>query len=226
MALIDLMWQDYPCGHYLSVKVKRLQREAVIKTCYLSLNWINIIRRRQRVSGLLNTCIMQFKFIPRAIVLSFIVLLAYLFIRDNNIKEVRDKLVSVIKKPWLVMYLLFLSFIMVCTLFSRQSIVPYKSILNGLRLYDNGRWNMQCIENILLFVPYTFFYLQALAPEKPLKAAFLMAFLTSLFIELLQLIFWLGAFQISDLIYNVIGGMIGWLMWFIWKVVTKKTRVS
>ena len=175
---------------------------------------------------IVKNSILQFRFLPRAIVLSFIVAFAYLFIRDNNIKEIRDKLITIIKKPWLVLYLLFLSFILVCTLFSRQSIVPYKSILTGLSLYDNGRWNMQCIENILLFVPYTFSYLQALAPEKPLKAAFSLSLLTSLFIELSQLIFWLGAFQLSDLIYNVIGGMIGWLLWYILKVVMREIRVS
>ena len=174
---------------------------------------------------IINECLLQFKFFPRAIVLSFIVVFAYLFIRDNDRKEIRNKLVSIFKKPWLVLFLLFLSFILVCTLFSRQSIVPYKSILTGLNLYDNGRWNMQCIENILLFVPYTFFYLQALAPEKPLKAVFSLSLLTSLFIELSQLIFWLGAFQLSDLIYNVIGGMIGWGLWNTWKTVTKKMRV-
>ena len=177
------------------------------------------------MSGLLYTCIEQFKFVPRAIVLTFIVVLAYLFIRDNDRKEIRDKLVSILKKTWLLLFLFFLSFILVCTLFSRQSIIPYKSVLKGLRLYDNGRWNMQCIENILLFVPYTFFYLQALAPEKPLKAVFSLSLLTSLFIELSQLIFWLGAFQLSDLIYNVIGGMIGWGLWNTWKTVTKKMRV-
>ena len=178
------------------------------------------------MSGLLYTCIEQFKFVPRAIVLTFIVVLAYLFIRDNDRKEIRDKLVSILKKTWLLLFLFFLSFLLVCTLFSRQSIIPYKSVLKGLRLYDNGRWNMQCIENILLFVPYIFFYLQALAPEKPLKAAFSLSLLTSLFIELSQLIFWLGAFQLSDLIYNVIGGMVGWLLWYAWKVVTKKTKVT
>ena len=178
------------------------------------------------MSGFLYTCIEQFKFVPRAIVLTFIVVLAYLFIRDNDRKEIRDKLVSIIKKTWLLLFLFFLSFILVCTLFSRQSIIPYKSVLKGLRLYDNGRWNMQCIENILLFVPYTFFYLQALAPEKPLKAAFSLSLLTSLFIELSQLIFWLGAFQLSDLMYNVIGGMIGWLLWLILNIVAKKTRLQ
>ena len=178
------------------------------------------------MSGLFNSCIMQLKFFPRAIVLSFIVAAAYLFISENNKKEIWVKFVSITKNPWLVLYLLFLSFMLVCTIFSRQSIVPFKSVLKGLRLYDSGRWDMQCIENILLFVPYTFFYLQALAPEKPLKASFLMAFLTSLFVELSQLFFWLGAFQISDLIYNVIGGMIGSFLWYAWKVVTKKTKVT
>ena len=172
------------------------------------------------MSILVRNCVTLFKLLPRAVVLTIIITLAYLFIKDNSRKEIRDKLLSVIKRPWLVLFLLFLSFILVCTLFSRQTIVPYRSIFSDFKLYNNGRWNMGCMENIILFVPYTFFYLQALTPSKSLKAAFLLAFLTSIFVELLQLIFWLGAFQLSDLLYNVIGGMIGWLLWKTCNVLT------
>lgn len=173
------------------------------------------------MSNLIKDCIKQFRFVPRTIVLSFIVFLAYAFIKDNNRKEIWNKTISLLKKPWLVLFLLYLSYILVCTLFSRQSFVPYKSVLKGFRLYNNGRWSKECIENILLFMPYTFFFLQALAPEKTFKAAFLIALSTSLFVEISQLIFWLGAFQFSDLIYNVIGGMIGWLLWHTWKAITE-----
>ena len=174
------------------------------------------------MSILIRNCVAQFRFLPRAIVLTFIITLAYLFIKDNSRKEIRDKLLTVIKRPWLVLFLLFLSFILVCTLFSRQTIVPYRSVLKDFKLYYNGRWSIGCIENIILFVPYTFFYLQALTPSKSLKAAFLLAFLTSMFVELLQLIFWLGAFQFSDLFYNVIGGMMGWLLWNAYKILSGK----
>ena len=145
------------------------------------------------MSILFRNCVAQFKFLPRALILTLIIVFAYLFIQDNSRKEIRDKLLSVIKKPWLVLFLFFLSFILVCTLFSR---------------------------NIILFVPYTFFYLQSRKPFKSLKSAFLLAFLTSIFIELMQLFFWLGAFQLSDLFYNVVGGMIGWLLWHTCKVLT------
>ena len=172
------------------------------------------------MSILVKNCVAQFRFLPRAVVLTFIVTFAYLFIQDNGRKEIRDKLVSTIKKPWLLLFLLYLSFILVCTLFTRNTFVPYKSVLKGFKLYNNGRWNTGCIENITLFMPYTFFYLQALTPSKSLKTAFLLAFLTSMFIELMQLIFWLGAFQLSDLFYNVVGGVIGWFLWYSCKMIT------
>lgn len=172
------------------------------------------------MSILIRNCVAQFRFLPRAVILTFIITLAYLFIQDNTRKEIGDKLVSVIKKPWLVFFLFYLSFILVCTLFSRNTFVPYKSVIKGFKLYNSGRWSIDCIENIILFVPYTFFYLKALTPSKPLKSAFLLAFLTSIFVELLQLIFWLGAFQLSDLFYNIIGGMIGWLLWYTCKSLT------
>ena len=172
------------------------------------------------MSILIRNCSAQFRFLPRAVVLTFIITFAYLFIQDNSRKEIRDKLISVIRKPWLVLFLLYLSFILVCTLFSRNTFVPYKSILKGFKLYNNGRWSIQCIENIILFVPYVFLYLKALTPSEMLKSAFFLAFLTSMFIELMQLIFWLGAFQLSDLFYNVVGGMIGWLLWHTCKVLT------
>ena len=165
------------------------------------------------MSNLIKDCMKQFRFVPRAIVLSFIVFFAYSFIKDNNRKEIWNKTISVLKKPWLILYLLYLSYILICTLLSRQSFVPYKSVLKGFRLYNNGRWSKECIENILLFVPYTFFFLQALVPEKSFKAAFLIALSTSLFVEISQLIFWLGAFQFSDIFYNVLGGLVGWILW-------------
>lgn len=169
------------------------------------------------MSILFRNCVAQFKFLPRAVILTYIIALAYLFIQENSRKEIRNKLVSVIKKTWLVLFLFYLSFILMCTLFSRNTFVPYKSVLKGFKLYNNGRWSIECIENIILFVPYTFFYLQALMPSKSIKKAFLLAFSTSMLVELLQLIFWLGAFQLSDLFYNVVGGMIGWLLWHILK---------
>lgn len=102
------------------------------------------------MSILFRNCVAQFKFLPRALILTLIIVFAYLFIQDNSRKEIRDKLLSVIKKPWLVLFLFFLSFILVCTLFSRNTFVPYKSVLKGFKLYNNGRWDIGCIENIIL----------------------------------------------------------------------------
>ena len=153
------------------------------------------------MSSLIKDCIAQVRFIPRTIALTFIIVFAYLLIGDNNRNEVWNKFISIIKKPWLVLFLLYLSYVLVCTLLSRNRFVPYNSVLKEFKLYEIG--STGCIENILLLRPYTFFYLQAKSPSKSLKSAFLLAFITSLFIEFFQLVLWLGAFQISDLFYNV-----------------------
>ena len=152
--------------------------------------------------------------------MTFIILFAHLLIGCNSRNEAWTKFTSIMKKPWLVLFLLYLSYVLMCTLLSRNRFVPYKSVLKGFKLYENGKWRRECIENILLFVPFIFSFLQVKPSSKSLTAAIMLAFLTSLFIELSQLIFWLGAFQISDLVYNVVGGVIGWLLWHAWTALT------
>jgi len=62
-------------------------------------------------------------------------------------------------------------------------------------------------------VPYTFFWLLAEKRTHPIRSALLLSFGTSLFFELSQLIFSLGSFQFSDLMWNVIGGAMGLGIW-------------
>ena len=66
-----------------------------------------------------------------------------------------------------------------------------------------------------MFVPLTVLYLQAFKPNRPWEAALKLTIFTSVFIELSQLIFWLGEFQLSDLLYNTIGGVIGIALWML-----------
>ena len=76
-------------------------------------------------------------------------------------------------------------------------------------------WNkVQAIENILFFIPFSFFLILGFYDLKRIKLELfkeiiLISFKISLFIELLQLIFTLGTFQLSDIVYNILGGVIG-----------------
>ena len=76
---------------------------------------------------------------------------------------------------------------------------------------------VQAVENILFFIPISFFFYLAFFDIKDfnlnlLKKVVKFSFLLSLFIELTQLILTLGTFQLSDIVYNTIGGIIGYIL--------------
>lgn len=77
---------------------------------------------------------------------------------------------------------------------------------------------VQAVENILFFIPFSFFLILAFFSNKSitklnlLKKIIKFSFLLSLFIELTQLFLTLGTFQVSDIVYNIIGGIIGYIL--------------
>lgn len=82
----------------------------------------------------------------------------------------------------------------------------------------------ECIENVILFVPYMILILynfsdrllkDNLKLSQILKKSFLISFLSSFVIETLQLIFHVGTFQISDLFFNTLGGIAGGIIYFL-----------
>ena len=102
---------------------------------------------------------------------------------------------------------------LVSTVFSRKITKPYGRVFNDFGIMVNGKINREFLENVLLFIPCSFLYLQAFKPQKPMKSALVMVTFTTAFIELTQLLFWLGQFQISDLVHNILGGLIGIGVW-------------
>ncbi|MBQ7300419.1 MAG: VanZ family protein [Clostridia bacterium] len=72
------------------------------------------------------------------------------------------------------------------------------------------------ILNVLLFVPYG--YLLPYIKKKPfLKQTVLYSFLLSLCIEYFQFLFKRGIFDIDDLICNTVGGLIGGMIFHIFR---------
>ena len=169
------------------------------------------------MSGLMNDIHSQLFYIPRAIILTIIVALAFLFVKENDLKHIKIKINELLRQPWLILFLFYLAFILVSTLFVRWPRNPYNNILNSFGLYGDNGWNYECIENIILFIPYTFTFLKGVKPSKPWKSSLILAFCTTVSVELFQLLFWLGEFQISDILHNFIGGIIGCILWDIIK---------
>ena len=86
------------------------------------------------------------------------------------------------------------------------------------------KFTTECIENIILFVPFTYFLFSIDIFRENiriynfvdilLKSA-LVVFSVSLSIEFLQLFLRVGQFQLSDLFYNTIGGIIGGMLFYV-----------
>ena len=78
------------------------------------------------------------------------------------------------------------------------------------------------ILNCIVFIPFGIFLSHTIKKNKLLKTL-LITFFFSLIIEIFQLYFIIGSFMVNDLIVNVIGGVIGCLLYLI---ITKKENYS
>ena len=93
----------------------------------------------------------------------------------------------------------------------------------------------ECFENVLLMIPFVFLLLWT-AKDKMLKKTKLssmlwlgikVGFLFSLGIETAQLFLRLGTFQLSDLFYNTLGGLLGALVYWVgWSVKRKRKNYA
>lgn len=168
----------------------------------------------------------QFQYIPKALLLAVVIVPAFLYFAGYG-AGIKNDLLILTKNPWLLLFLLYLSYLIVSTLICREITYPLANVFDhfGFRTEDQ-RWNAEIIQNILLFVPYSMLLLLSGGLEKPLKSAVIVCFYTSCGIEILQLILWLGYFQFSDIIHNTFGGLIGWSIWYIVREIRKRRLLS
>lgn len=92
---------------------------------------------------------------------------------------------------------------------------------------EQGELTTECLENMMLFIPFMFLLLWAfrekLLPKLTLPVvlwkSIKISFVFSFAIEMLQLFLRLGTWQLSDLFYNTLGGAIGGVLyWLAYKV--------
>lgn len=102
---------------------------------------------------------------------------------------------------------------------------PLTNVIGTWGIYnENGDLTTECIENLILFIPFSILLLWAYrkkAPEKKvtlggvLWRATKITFLFSFLIEMLQLFLRLGTCQLSDLFYNTLGGAVGGVIYYL-----------
>ena len=74
------------------------------------------------------------------------------------------------------------------------------------------------VQNLILFMPFGFLLCGATDQPRTLRIL-LLGFLLSLSIELCQLLFWLGWFEVDDILHNVLGTYLGILLY--WRTVKR-----
>ena len=122
-------------------------------------------------------------------------------------------------KPMLpiAVYVVYLSILLVITLFSRES----GSSTGGMDMELFSTWgintrnNAYVVENVLLFIPYGFICSWAFLWARNFLACTLFGAATSVLVECLQLVTGRGFFQIDDILTNILGTIVGFLVFWI-----------
>ena len=134
-------------------------------------------------------------------------------------------------KPWGSVFfrkLFFLAFVtslvLFRTLLNRNLWMnPLSDVMGGWGIWEtvNGEQKLttECIENVIMMVPFSAVVIWTFEEKienswkKILWQSGKIAFGFSLMIEMLQLLLRLGTFQLSDIFYNTVGGVLGGLMY-------------
>ena len=100
---------------------------------------------------------------------------------------------------------------------------PLSNVMGGWWIWkiENGEQKLttECIENVIMMVPFTGMVMWTFQEKvgsgwkKTLWQSGKIAFIFSVSIEMLQLLLRLGTFQLSDIFYNTVGGLLGGLMY-------------
>ena len=167
-----------------------------------------------------------------AIMISILFSLLYMLIKEYNI-SIKQLLIKWYRnflnlRKFRITFIIYIyiSLILCKTVLYRSIWAnPLSDVMGGWGLYDaDGNLTTEAIENLMLFIPFAVLLLWAFRKEllgdKPgLKKTLWVATKTvgifSFVIEFSQLLFHLGTFQISDLVYNTLGGTVGGLTYYI-----------
>ena len=113
---------------------------------------------------------------------------------------------------------------------------PLGKLFGGWGLYEDGQFTTESIENFMLFVPFSILLLWTFQKElldesenirfgKTVWEATKVVAVFSFLIEFTQLLFHLGTFQISDLVYNTLGGAVGGVIYYLGYCRKRKNKI-
>ena len=169
----------------------------------------------------IKNIIIQLHYIPQAALLTVLFILSFLFVRENR-GHVKEKIAALCSQKWLLAFLFYAALLLTGTIIARTHTEPLQNIIGDFGFTTDGWINKNGLINVLIFIPYTFLYIKAFKPQKPWKKSLLLSLVTTLFIEFFQLLFRVGWFSLADIIHNMIGGILGCILWFALKTIKEK----
>jgi|GEM_PF-85299 len=150
-----------------------------------------------------------FRYMPYGIVAGIFAAIVFSAINDVRIKKGKEP-IPIMSATCFYMYLVIILFI---TFLSRESGVRSGMDLELFSTWGiNKRNNAYVVENILLFIPYGFVCAWARKSARRFPVCVMYGFVTSTLIEFLQLITGRGYFQVDDILTNVLGTIIGYIL--------------
>lgn len=143
----------------------------------------------------------------------------------DNIQRKRRK--SAANRLPVMLFCIYIAVMLVITFLSRES--GSRAGAMDLQLFStwgiNERNNAFVIENVLLFIPYGFLYRWNFRQTGTVWRCLLLGAVTSLGIELMQLVTARGYFQIDDILTNTIGALLGGILfWAVAKLLSLRRK--
>lgn len=168
-----------------------------------------------------------------SLLLSFLAMFFYLYAYEpqNAGKGWKSAIVTLYQKfrervffRKLFFLVFVISLILFRTLLNRKMWTnPLSDIMGGWGIWEivNGERKLttECIENVIMMVPFSAVVMWTFKEKigsgwmKILWQSGKIAFIFSVSIEMLQLLLRLGTFQLSDIFYNTVGGVLGGLLY-------------
>lgn len=169
---------------------------------------------------------MLYQYLGISIICSVLFLLVWKQADETSWSSIWNKLKALLhdhrwKKRFLL--ILYVIFVLQRTIFNRGPWGnPLENVLGNWWFLNDDIFNCEVAENILMFIPlYPIVKIceneNSIAHIKYGRWDIIMLpFICSLSIEMIQLLFRVGSFQLSDIFYNTIGGILGGLFMHIW----------
>ena len=170
-----------------------------------------------------------YQYLGICVIISILVMLVWNQAEKSSWKDVWIRLKNLFQESiWKRRFflLIYITFLLQKTIFNRSPWGnPLGNVIGAWGLTYKGEPNYELFENVLLFIPLIPLYKIGRLDDRVRffrgKRIILLPLLLSLSIEIIQLFTRAGTLQLSDIIYNTVGGIIGGLGYLIVCVIIK-----